>query len=124
MKKFTDKEIEELATEYVLNECSDCNDDLGYGFEAGFKKALELMGIRKFNGENEIKKLKIGVISPYKRLFDDWVHKNKNENEKYIWINRIDNLWGCEFSRIEETIQCNEIKNYNELIKVALCCVK
>lgn len=43
MKKFTDKEIEELATEYVLNECSDCNDDLGYGFEAGFKKALELI---------------------------------------------------------------------------------
>jgi len=84
------------------------------------------MNVRNEKKKQIMKKLikNVGVISPYKRLFDEWVRENKKENEKYIWICRIDNLWGWEFSRIERTVQCFEIRNYEKLNKIALCRVR
>jgi len=70
--------------------------------------------------EKIIMKKPVGVISPYKRLFDIWVHKNKKKNESYIWINKIDDIRGREFSRIEKTDRYYEIENFYDLNKVAL----
>jgi len=56
MKTWTEKEIEEMATEYALDH-DILDDEFGYGFIEGFKKALELNNLNnETKKENETNK--------------------------------------------------------------------
>tara|TARA_R110000744_G_scaffold7342_1_gene25268 strand:+ start:10420 stop:10662 length:243 start_codon:yes stop_codon:yes gene_type:complete len=44
----------------------------------------------------------VGVVTPFKRYFDDWVIENGVDGEKYHWIRGIDSVIGMEFNRYEK----------------------
>jgi len=68
---------------------------------------------------NEPKPLlcKVAVVTPKFRDFMNWVDINQKEGETYACVNRIDNVWGRRFNRIEKLYNYQEIKDIDDIME-------
>ena len=61
----------------------------------------------------------VGIIIPSKERFDEWVRTFGIPQERYVFLDRKEKCFGCEFTKILKSVDWHELKDSEEILESA-----